>query len=190
MNQSNLAIVRWTRELRDIKIRTTFSEEVDWYGNRSVSVLHRKFLDWWNSLRVPDRARFRTSAWFTWLSRNLAAVLSWQRPQGPESKQLMGFALSCTLALFSFEKRREGREREEEKKKKKREKEGKWLSLISSFYVYTLNFRLSLFLSNYSILFSFARPVCIRPSLVFRFTWTCWYPTLPLFPIAHFLFYL
>ena len=139
MNQSNLAIVRWTRELRDIKIRTTFSEEVDWYGNRSVSVLHRKFLDWWNSLRVPDRARFRTSAWFTWLSRNLAAVLSWQRPQGPESKQLMGFALSCTLALFSFEKRREGRERERKRKRKKREKKRENGYLLYLPFTFTLS---------------------------------------------------
>jgi len=60
-------------------------EEADWYGNRSVSVLprNRKFPDGRNSLRVPDRARFRASAWFTWLSRNLAAALPWQRPQRP-----------------------------------------------------------------------------------------------------------
>jgi len=91
----------------------------------------------------------------------------------------MGFALSY-LSRFSRSKtegkgeREREREREREErgreKEKKERKEGKWLSLISSFYVYTLNFRLSLFLSNYSILFSFARPVCIRPSLVFRFT--------------------
>jgi len=71
--KTNLAIVHWTCESTRWIMRHENScdifEEADWYGNRSVSVLprNRKFSDGRNSLRVPDRARFRASAWFTWL---------------------------------------------------------------------------------------------------------------------------
>lgn len=54
-----------------------------------------------------------------------------------------------------------------------------WLSPISSFYVYALNFRLPMSLSDCSTLFSFARPVCVRSRLFFRFTRTRRCPSLP-----------
>lgn len=42
-----------------------------------------------------------------------------------------------------------------------------WLSSISSFYAYALNFRLFLFLSNCLTLFLFTQPVCIEDSRCF-----------------------
>lgn len=157
--QSSIELVISRDKLCNAKIRATLSEESDWYGNRSVSVppRNRKFPGRRNSLRVPDHARFRASPWFTWLSRNLAAALPWQRLRGPGIPGSSRDPLFLVLSRFP---------------------RSEWLSPIFSFYACTLNFRLSLFLPNYSILFSFPRSVCIRPSLFFRFTRTCWCPLL------------
>lgn len=169
--QSSIKLVILRDKLCDAKIWATLTEETDWYGNRSVSVppRNRKFPGRRNSLRVPDHARFRASPWFTWLSRNLAAALPWQRPQGPGIPGSSRDPLFLVLSRFP---------------------RSEWLSPIFSFYACTLNFRLSLFLPNLFHTFLVPSFCLYKTVTVFQIHTNLLMSASSLFPNARFLFYI
>jgi len=139
--------------LHDMKIQVAFLEEADWYGGRSVSVLsqNRKFPGKRNSLRVL--------LFVSTLQRDLFGRVEIQRrdpsTRAPRTRHPNSSRDPPFLVLSRLLR-------------------SEWLSSISSFYAYTLNFRLFLFLSNCLTLFLFTQTVCIGQSPFFRFTRTRW----------------